>query len=143
MIAVDTNILVYSHRPDCRQHEAAKTLVRRLAAGPKLWGVPQHCLIEFAGVVTNPRIWTQPTANEECVLQVNAWRGSPSLSVLEEGADFWDAFAEVLKLSKVRGGAVHDARIAACCRQHGVTELLTCDRDFSRFPFLHCRNPLS
>jgi hypothetical protein len=37
---------------------------------------------------------------------------------------------------------VHDARIAALCLQHGVSELLTADRDFSRFPALRTRNPL-
>ncbi len=38
--------------------------------------------------------------------------------------------------------AVHDARIAAICLAHGVSELWTADRDFSRFPELKARNPL-
>jgi len=38
---------------------------------------------------------------------------------------------------------VHDARIAACCLIHGVTELWTMDHDFSRFPDLKTRNPLA
>jgi predicted nucleic acid-binding protein len=38
---------------------------------------------------------------------------------------------------------VHDARIAACCLSNGVTELLTLDRDFSRFPQLKTRNPFA
>jgi predicted nucleic acid-binding protein len=37
---------------------------------------------------------------------------------------------------------VHDARIAALCMQHGVRELLSADRDFSRFPQIAVRNPL-
>jgi predicted nucleic acid-binding protein len=37
---------------------------------------------------------------------------------------------------------VHDARIAAICIGHGVHELLTADRDFSRFSSLAVRNPL-
>jgi hypothetical protein len=40
------------------------------------------------------------------------------------------------------GGAVHDARIAAICMAHGVGELWTRDRDFSRFPDLRTRDPL-
>jgi len=43
---------------------------------------------------------------------------------------------------RATGGAMHDARIAAICLDHGVTELLTADRDFSRFPGLRVRNPL-
>jgi len=34
------------------------------------------------------------------------------------------------------GQAVHDAKIAAICLDHGVRALLTMDRDFSRFPGL-------
>jgi predicted nucleic acid-binding protein len=42
----------------------------------------------------------------------------------------------------VTGPLVQDARIAALCLQHGVRELWTADRDFSRFPALGVRNPL-
>jgi len=41
-----------------------------------------------------------------------------------------------------QGGAIHDARIAAICLSHGVAELWSADRDFSRFPALPIRNPL-
>jgi predicted nucleic acid-binding protein len=37
---------------------------------------------------------------------------------------------------------VHDARVAALCRQHGVRELWSADRDFGRFPDLPVVNPL-
>jgi predicted nucleic acid-binding protein len=37
---------------------------------------------------------------------------------------------------------VHDARIAALCQQHGVRELWSADRDFSRFQGLAVVNPL-
>ena len=40
---------------------------------------------------------------------------------------------ETLDASRVAGPRVHDARIAALCRQHGVSELWTADRDFGRF----------
>jgi hypothetical protein len=43
---------------------------------------------------------------------------------------------------RATGGALHHARIAALCLDHGVSELLTADRDFSRFPALRVRNPL-
>jgi predicted nucleic acid-binding protein len=43
---------------------------------------------------------------------------------------------------RATGGALHDARIAALFLDHGVSELLTADRDFSRFPALRVRNPL-
>jgi predicted nucleic acid-binding protein len=30
------------------------------------------------------------------------------------------------------GPAIHDARVAALCRLHGISELWTADRDFNR-----------
>jgi predicted nucleic acid-binding protein len=41
--------------------------------------------------------------------------------------------ASVVRESGVTGNLVHDAHIAALCIEHGVSELLTGDRDFSRF----------
>lgn len=43
---------------------------------------------------------------------------------------------------RIAGGTIHDARIAAICLSHGVSELWSADRDFSRFPALVIRNPL-
>ena len=45
-------------------------------------------------------------------------------------------------MGRVQGPLVHDARVAAICIGHGVHELLTADRDFSRFPSLRSRSPL-
>jgi uncharacterized protein len=47
-----------------------------------------------------------------------------------------------LAAGRVTGAKVRDARIAALCLCHGVSELWSADRDFSRFPELATRNPL-
>jgi predicted nucleic acid-binding protein len=43
--------------------------------------------------------------------------------------------------SGARGNLVHDAHIAALCREHGVREIVTGDADFRRFPGLVVRDP--
>jgi len=48
----------------------------------------------------------------------------------------------MLSAANVTGALTHDARVAALCKQHGVTTLLTVDRDFSRFRELRTTNPL-
>jgi hypothetical protein len=48
----------------------------------------------------------------------------------------------VIAFDTIQGGKIHDARVAALTLLHGVDELLSADRDFSRFPDLSCRNPL-
>ena len=43
----------------------------------------------------------------------------------------------------VTGPKWHDARFAAICLAHGVSELWTAGRDYSYFPKLRTRNPLA
>jgi predicted nucleic acid-binding protein len=73
---------------------------------------------------------------------VDAWLESPSLVLLAESDSHWDSLRAGLLAGHITGPLVHDARVAALCQQHGVTELWTADRDFGRFPGLKARNPL-
>ena len=141
MIAVDTNILVYAHRQDSVWHEPAERAVRLLAEGRSSWAVPWPCIHEFLAIVTHPRIYKPPTPLQHALAQVEAWLESPALSLLSENAESWSILRELLKKAKVKGPQVHDARIVALCRAHGVRELWSADRDFSRFP-IDVENPL-
>lgn len=142
MIAVDTNILVYAHRPETTFHFAARKTNVELAQGTRAWAIPFHCLIEFSAVVTHSRLWRVPSSAHEVTDQVNAWLESPSVRALGEDRDAWPVFARNLQQARTTGGAVHDTRIAACCQYHGVNELWTADRDWSRYPWIAARNPL-
>ncbi len=142
MIAVDTNILVHAHQKEADLHERANDVVRHLAESPTPWGVCHHNLVEFYAVATHPRLWKLPSTPEQACRQIAAWRESPSIRILMDNLSTLDQWLQAAIRSKVRGGQVHDARIAACCLSHGVKELWTVDRDFSRFPGLKTRNPL-
>ena len=143
MRAVDTNLLVYAHRRDVRYHSEAFGVLRSLTESREPFGIPWHCLTEFLSVVTNARRWQgTDTSTKRAVEQVEAWLGAPGAVALGEGPGFARTWSEVMRESGVSGGQVHDARVAAGCLHHGVSELLTADRDFSRFPRLKTRNPL-
>lgn len=142
MIAVDTNILVYAHRQDAPWHERAFDVVASLAEQPAPWAIPWPCLHEFIAIVTHPRIYRPPSPLKTACEQVDAWLESPSVVTLAETQDYWPGLRERLLEGKIVGAMVHDARIAALCMSHGVRELWTHDRDFSRFPGLSTRNPL-
>lgn len=142
MIAVDTNLLVYAHRSDSQWHEPAAAVLARLAEGKAAWALPWPCVYEFLAIVTHPKIYAPPTSLPQALDQVDAWAESPSVVWLTEGEAHWEALRASLLASKVRGPQVHDARVAALCRQHGVRELWTADRDFTRFQGLRTRNPL-
>jgi predicted nucleic acid-binding protein len=42
-----------------------------------------------------------------------------------------------------RGSLVHDANLAALLAENGVAEIITADRDFSRFPSIRVTNPFA
>ena len=142
MIAVDTNILVYAHRGDSAWHEPASDRMRTLAEGRSPWAIPWPCVHEFYAVVTHPRIYDPASTAEEALRQIDAWLESPPLVLLAEGDSYWHELKDTVERSRVTGAQVHDARIAALCRNHGVRELWTADRDFSRFPYLNTYNPI-
>ena len=142
MIAVDTNILVYAHREDSPWHEAAYERIVELAEGQAEWALPWPCIHEFLAIVTHPRIYSPPTPLGKAIDQVEAWLESPRLVLLSESEDYWLQLRSVLETGRVSGPQVHDARIAALCQQHGISELWTADRDFGRFPGLKISNPL-
>jgi toxin-antitoxin system PIN domain toxin len=143
VIAVDTNILVYAHRADSDWHDRAAPRLRRLAESRAAWAIPWPCIHEFLAVVTHPRVYDPPTPTRDALAQVEAWLESPSLLLLGEGPDHWEAIRPLLEAGKVAGPRVHDARIAALCLAHGVHELWTADRDFGRFAALQAVNPLT
>jgi toxin-antitoxin system PIN domain toxin len=142
VIAVDTNVLVYAHREDSPWHQAALACVTRLAEGRAAWAIPWPCVHEFLAVETHPRIFEPPTPVGAALDQVAAWLESPSVALLHEGASHWATLGGLLGAGRVTGAQVHDARVAALCLDHGVSELWTADRDFNRFPAASVRNPL-
>jgi uncharacterized protein len=142
MIALDTNVLVYAHREDSPWHDVAAARIVELAEGRTPWAIPWPCLHEFIAIVTHPRIYAPPTPLAAALDQVEAWLESPSLVLLSESEEYWPELRATLQDGRVAGAQVHDARIAALCKLHGVQALWTADRDFGRFPGLTVRNPL-
>lgn len=142
MIAVDTNILVHAHRLASPWHERAAARVRELAEGGGAWAIPWPCVHELLSILTNPKVFAPPADTKTALAFVQELARSPSLVFLSEGDDHLELLAGLMSAGHVTGGKVHDARIAAICLSHGVSELWTADRDFSRFPELAVRNPL-
>ena len=141
MIAVDTNILVYAHRRDSEWNELAYAKLAELASGSVTWAIPWPCVHEFYSIVTHPRIFDPPSSVGQALDQVDAWMESPSLIFLAEEGEYWPSLKALASKAKLRGPAVHDARIAVLCRLHGVRELWSADRDFTRME-LTVKNPL-
>ena len=143
MIAIDTNLLVYAHRLDSPFNQAAYTLIGDLAAGPDRWAIAWPCVHEFLAITTHPKIFREPTPLPRALAQLDAWRDTGNLVLLAETPGSFSVLRDLLLGAGVAGARVHDAKVAAICLAHRVTELWTADRDFNQFPDLPTLNPLT
>ena len=140
MQAIDTNVLVYSEIVSTRHHRAARRLLTELAEGPITWAIPWPCVYEFLRVVTHARVFNPPVPIELALHDLGQILASPTLVLLSETERHAEVMMAVVNESGAAGNLLHDAHIAALCIEHGVSELLTGDRDFARFP-LRVANP--
>ncbi len=143
MKAVDTNILVYAHREDSPFHVKALVTMQELADGTSRWAIPWPCVHEFIAVVTHPRIYAPPSPLATALAAMRVWIESPMCETIGEGPEYFPLLERLAKSAQLSGPMIHDARIAAICQHNGISVLLSCDRDFSRFPELKTRNPLA
>lgn len=133
MIGVDTNVLIYAHRRESPRHEVALRRITEIAESDAPWGLPVFCLAEFVRVVTHLRVFSPPSALADALEFLDQLLQSPSVRVLLPTPGYPLAFRRVCTSAGVRGNLAFDAQIAAVCREHGIDQLLTADRDFARF----------
>jgi uncharacterized protein len=141
MQAVDTNVLVFAEIRSSPYHAVARKTLMDLAEGSVPWAIPWPCVYEFLRVVTHPRVYHPPVPTKVALRDLRRILESPTLILLHETVNHPDVMLAVIEEADVSGNLVHDAHIAALCIEHGISELLTGDRDFSRFPSLTIRNP--
>ena len=142
MIAVDTNLLVYAHRPEMPFHGRAREVLAGAVGGAEPVSVPWPCVHEFLAVVSNPRIFRDPTPMHLALDATGRLLDSLDGGFLAEGDGYLPALERIARPALLQGAVVHDARIAAVCLYHGVRVLWSADRDYSRFPNLEVTNPL-
>jgi len=141
VIALDTNVLVYAHRGEMPHHDVALRVVTEALAGSEPVGLCWPVLHEFVAIVTSPKVFRPPTPAAMVLDQIEDWVSSPRATLLHESDRHLSTLHELMVGGRVVGGVTHDARIAAMCLDHGVRQLLTSDRYFTRFPRLRVRNP--
>jgi toxin-antitoxin system PIN domain toxin len=96
----------------------------------------------FVHIVTNPKIWDEPTSTEDALEFIERLRRRTNARLLVPGASSWEIFARLCRAARARGKLVADAYHAALAIEHGC-ELATADGDFARFAGLRYHHPLA
>ena len=139
---MDTNLLIFAHREDSEFHEPAIKALQELAESGLRWSIPWPCLHEFLAIATHPKVFSPPSPLSIAIETMEVWQESSGCEMIGEGPGYYSVLKKLATRGKIAGPMLHDARIAALCIYHGVRELWTADRDFSRFTTLRTRNPL-
>ena len=116
--------------------------MEKLVTGGSRWAIPWPCLYEFYAVITHPKIFPRPTPPTTALEACQEFASSPQVRLLNETEDFAERFCGLIQGLDLKGPKIHDARVAVLCHVHGVRELWSSDRDFSRFKFLKVINPV-
>jgi toxin-antitoxin system PIN domain toxin len=132
MIAIDTNVLIYAHRGKTGLHHAALAQLIQLSEGDAPSALPVFCVAEFFRVVTHRQVFNPPSTSKAATDFIDALRSSPTCRIALPGDEFVDQLRTVLLKSQARGNLAFDAQIAVLCREHGISSVLTNDRDFER-----------
>jgi toxin-antitoxin system PIN domain toxin len=142
VVLPDVNVLIYAHRAESPDHEQYADWLRQLADGTEPFGLSELGGSAFVRIVTNPKIWDEPTSLVDALEFIERLRKRSNARPLTHGPASWDIFAALCREAKARGKLVADAYHAALAVEHGC-EFVTADGDFARFAGLRHRHPLA
>lgn len=138
----DINVLIYAHREDAPEHERYADWLQRLATGSEPFALSSHTLGGFLRIVTNQKIFGEPTPMRVALDFCRQLRRRPRARFIQPSARHWNILTDLIEKTEIRGPLVSDAYLAALTIEHGC-ELVTTDGDFARFPALRWRHPLA
>jgi toxin-antitoxin system PIN domain toxin len=140
VILADVDVLIYAFRKDSPRHAICKSWLDAVVCGDAQFGVSPLVLSAVTRIVTNPRIFVQPSSVEEVFAYCDNLLSQPHCEVVRPGDRHWAIFERLCVEAGIRGPRVADAWFAALAIERGCT-WITFDRDYARFPSLDWREP--
>lgn len=132
MKILDTNLLLYAVDANSEHHGLARRELEAALNAPVGVGFVWLVLIGFLRLATHRRIMPQPLSLDEALALLEGWLGHPNARVVAPGPRHAGILGRLLLSIGRAGDLANDAHIAALAIEHGG-EVLTFDRDFSRF----------
>ncbi|CAN5199330.1 type II toxin-antitoxin system VapC family toxin [soil metagenome] len=142
MLLVDVNVLLYARRRESSQHDEYRGWLEDRLGGPEPVGISELVLSAFIRIVTNHRIYREPTTPEAAIEFCEAVLGAPAAVAVRPGSRHWPIFVELCRATRSRANEVPDAYLAALAIETGAT-WMTVDRGFARYPGVRWRHPLA
>jgi toxin-antitoxin system PIN domain toxin len=141
MLVADVNLFIYAHRPESPLADDHLGWLQSALTAPEPFGVSELVLSAFLRIVTNHRVYREPTPPDVALAFCAAVLDAPAAVPIRPGPRHWSIFIELCGRVGARANVVPDAYLAALAIEHGATWVTT-DRGFGRFPGLRWRTPL-
>ena len=141
MLLADVNAYIYAHRPESPRADEHRAWLEQALTGPEPFGVSELVLSAFLRIVTNHRVYREPSPPRAALSFCAAVLEAPAALPIRPGERHWPIFSGLCRDLGARGNVVPDAYLAALAIEHGATWVTT-DRGFARFPGLRWRTPL-
>ena len=138
MILCDVNVYIQAFRRDAGDHGRCRAWLDGVVNGPSRYGVSPQALSGLLRIVTNPRVFAEPSGLDEALGFCEAVLAGPHCAVVHPGERHWDIFRRLCVDANARANLVPDAWFAALAIEWGC-EWVTLDRGFARFPGLRWR----
>jgi uncharacterized protein len=132
MLMPDVNVLVYAHRRDEAWHEPYADWLKQMVDGPEPFALSVLVAVGFLRIVTNPRIYPDPTPLGVALTVVEALAAHPRCRVVAPGDGHLEAVVRLCRAADAAGKLVADAQHSALAIAEGCT-WVSRDRDFARF----------
>ena len=140
MLLVDVNVWIYAIRSDSVRHGAYREWAEESLAGSEPVGVSELVLSGVIRLLTNHRVFPQPSSTAQALEACRAIRSAPAAISLRPGPRHWSIFEGLCTAVGAKANIIPDAYHAALAIEHGATWITT-DRSFARFPDLKWRLP--
>lgn len=141
MLCLDVNILVYAQRADLPDNERYGQLLETWVNGFEPIGVPDMALSGFLRIVTNRRIFAEPTSVAEAWGYADRLVEAPTVMLLRASERHWAHARTLANDIDARGPDIADVYVAAYALDNNAT-FISADRGFARFSRLRWRHPL-
>jgi uncharacterized protein len=136
----DVNLWVYAFRSDSPLHHVARAELDGASRPRDAFLFCPHVVASFLRLVTNPRVFTQPSRPEEAWAFIDVLESREDSVKAEIDPMTYGIFKHLCLVSKAAGNEVPDALLASIAIRHDAT-LVTMDRGFERYEGLERRFP--
>ena len=134
------NVLLNAYDRDSKFRKAVAGWWEEVLGGPAVVGLPWVSILGFIRLMTNPRIYANPTTPSQAIRVVKNWLAQPNVEIVSPGNRHADILFGLLESAGVAGNLTTDVHLAALAIEHGA-QLASTDNDFARFPKLRWFNP--